>query len=42
MYSYEAACQVVREIIDHVEIIEPEQLRQYVKIRLLKLLDVYA
>ncbi|WP_438348175.1 helix-turn-helix transcriptional regulator [Paenibacillus sp. FA6] len=42
MYSYEAACQVVLEIIDHVEIIEPEQLRQYIKVRLLKLLDVYA
>jgi predicted DNA-binding transcriptional regulator YafY len=42
MYSYETACQIVLEMIDHVEIIEPEQLRQYVKIRLLKLLDVYV
>jgi hypothetical protein len=42
MYSYEAACQVALEIIDHVEIIEPEQLRQYVRIKLVKLLDVYA
>ncbi|OAB41639.1 helix-turn-helix transcriptional regulator [Paenibacillus glacialis] len=42
MYSYEAACQIVLEIIDHVEILEPEQLRQYIKVRLLKLLDIYA
>jgi hypothetical protein len=42
MYSFEAACRNVLRLLGHLEIIEPAELRQYVKEKVVKLHALYV
>ena len=42
MYSYKVACRDVLDIVGQAEILEPEVLRQFVKVRLMKIMKMYS
>jgi predicted DNA-binding transcriptional regulator YafY len=42
MYSYEAACLDVLDIIGQAEILEPEELRQFVKAQIILIQNLYS
>ncbi len=42
LFSYEAACRAMLEMIAQVEVVEPDMLRQFVRTKVLELLAIYS